>query len=50
MCDICGDDEAMASNYYGTMMCNDCIDAERNTDWDQYEADKRERIAEQQEY
>ncbi|NQY17727.1 hypothetical protein [Alteromonas sp.] len=38
------------SNYYGARLCDNCIEMERNTDWDAYEEKKRKRIAEENEY
>ena len=50
-CNVCGDEEAaQLTDYYGTPMCDECIRIEEETDWDEYEARKRERLAEQQEY
>ena len=49
-CETCSDDEVFLQDYYGAMLCQDCIELERTTDWDQHEEDKRERIAEQNEH
>lgn len=34
----------------GTLMCHECEEMERTTDWDAVEEDKRRRIAESNEY
>lgn len=47
-CEYC--QQIPTSDYFGSRLCNDCIDMEENTDWDQFEVDKRQRIAEQNEY
>jgi len=49
-CHICLDEEKKLKNYYGFAMCNACIKLEQETDWDQYEEDKRQRMAEQNEH
>ena len=49
-CNWCGDEEAPLQNYYGDALCQDCIRMDKETDWDEYERKKRERIAEQNEY
>lgn len=46
----CCDSEAPARDYYGTSLCEECIEMDRDTDWDAYEEEKRRRIAEQNEY
>jgi len=47
-CEYC--QKLPVSDYYGSRLCDDCIKMEESTDWDQYEEDKRQRIAEQNEY
>ena len=49
-CNYCSDDEKPLENYYGTVLCKDCIKMEKETDWDAFEEKKRQRIAEQNEY
>lgn len=49
-CEMCGQCDAPSQDYYGIVMCDECIRIEKETDWDQFEQDKRERIAEQNEY
>ena len=52
-CDVSGCEychRIPVSNYYGARLCDDCIEMERNTDWDAYEEKKRNRIAEENEY
>lgn len=49
-CNYCSDDEAPLENYYGAALCKACIKMEVETDWDEYERKKRERIAESNEY
>lgn len=49
-CNICRDEEAGLTDYYGTPMCDRCIQMEETTDWDAYEENKRRRIAEANEY
>jgi len=49
-CEWCLDEEAALQNYYGTVLCAECVEMEQTTDWDDYEAKRRERIAEQNEY
>lgn len=49
-CHVCKDREKKLKNYYGFAMCSDCIKTEEETDWDQYEEDKRHRIAEENEH
>jgi|TARA_R100000501_G_C2579625_1_gene83373 hypothetical protein len=49
-CNYCSDDEKPLQNYYGTVLCQDCIDMEVNTDWDEWERKKRQSIAESNEY
>lgn len=48
-CHLCQDKKAKLKNYYGHPLCEPCIKMEEETDWDQYEADKRDRIAEENE-
>lgn len=48
-CASCEDPNASLENYYGAALCSDCINLEKDTDWDQYEEDKRRRIAEENE-
>ena len=48
-CEYCHSQEDLQW-YFGTILCSDCIDMERNTDWDEFEQKKRERIAEENEY
>jgi len=47
-CEYC--QQIPVSDYYGTKLCNDCVKMEETTDWDKFEADKRARIAENNEY
>ena len=50
-CEYCSNfDELDVSDYYGTRLCSDCIRMEEETDWDDYEEKKRQRIAEANEY
>ncbi|WP_396586433.1 hypothetical protein [Bermanella sp. R86510] len=49
-CYVCLDEEKKLKNYYGFAMCSDCIKTEEETDWDQYEEDKRQQIAEENEH
>ncbi len=49
-CNYCSDDTAPLENYYGTVLCKDCIKMEIETDWDEYERKRRERIEESNEY
>ncbi len=49
-CEWCLDEEKPLQNYYGNVLCPDCIKMEVETDWDEYESKKRERIAESNEY
>ena len=49
-CEYCCDQEKPLQNYYGTALCQDCINMEVSTDWDEYERKRRERIEEQNEY
>lgn len=49
-CNFCGDEETPLENHYGDVLCRECIKIELETDWDQYEADRRQRIAESNEY
>lgn len=42
-CDVSGCEYCRripVSNYYGARLCDDCIEMERNTDWDAYEEKK----------
>jgi len=48
-CEYCHEQKNL-TNYYGTTLCPDCIEMEETTDWDAFEAEKRQRIAEQNEY
>ena len=48
-CEYCSTTEGL-QNYYGATLCQECIDFDKNFDVDSYEADKRERIAEENEY
>lgn len=50
VCEYCSMDDVPLQNYYGTVLCQECIDMELNTDWDAYECNKRRRIAESNEY
>lgn len=47
-CEYC--QQMPVSDYYGTKLCDECIKMEETTDWDKFEADKRARIAENNEY
>jgi|21_taG_2_1085346.scaffolds.fasta_scaffold90626_1 hypothetical protein len=49
-CNYCSDEEVPLKNYYGSALCDRCIKMEVETDWDDYERKKRERIAESNEY
>jgi hypothetical protein len=49
-CNYCSDEEKPLTIYYGSALCEDCIKMEIETDWDEYERKKRERIAESNEY
>jgi len=49
-CNVCGDTEASTTDYYGSQMCDACIDIDRNGDIEGHEERKRERIAESCEY
>lgn len=52
-CDVSGCEyyhKIPVSDYYGTRLCDDGVEMERNTDWDAYEEKKRKRIAEEKEY
>jgi hypothetical protein len=49
-CQHCSDDQALTVPYHGTALCLPCIEIERTTDWDKHESDKRQRIAEENEY
>lgn len=49
-CEWCLDEEKHLQNYYGTVLCQDCIKMEVETDWDEFERKKRERIEESNEY
>ena len=49
-CDLCGRDDQPLIRVYGTAYCKECDDFERAFDIDAYEQEKRERIAESQEY
>ena len=42
--------ELPVTDYYDTYLCEDCIKMEETTDWDAYEENKRQSIAEQNEY
>ena len=46
MCELC--QEKMSTTPHG--LCDECDAFERNFDIDQFEADKRQRIAEENEY
>lgn len=48
-CEICDDEESGTRSYYGVQMCAECIQLEEGTDWDKFEADRRQRIAESNE-
>lgn len=48
-CEYCGSDEHL-QNYYGTTLCEECIDFERDFDMDQYEEQRRQSIVESEEY
>jgi hypothetical protein len=49
-CHVCKARDKELKNYYGFAMCSDCIKTEEETDWDQYEEDKRQQIAEENEH
>jgi hypothetical protein len=49
-CEWCLDEEVSLQNYYGTVLCAECIKMDVETDWDEIERNKRERIAESNEY
>ena len=49
-CVICGNDEVTLHKVGGSWWCDACEDADREMDIEQFEADKRQRIAEQNEY
>lgn len=49
-CNYCSDKYKPLENYYGTVLCADCIKMEKETDWDEFERRRRERIAESNEY
>ena len=48
-CQLCGC-VSQFRNYYGTRMCEPCIELEEETDWDKFEEDKRRSISESNEY
>ncbi|MFT7109904.1 MAG: hypothetical protein ACI843_001571 [Psychrobacter glaciei] len=48
-CYLCQDKRSRLTNYYGFALCAPCIKLEEETDWDQYEINKRQRIAKQNE-
>ena len=49
-CNYCSDEEKPLTNLLWFALCEDCIKMEIETDWDEYERKKRERIAESNEY
>ena len=50
-CEWCLDDEDKPlENYYGSALCQECIKMEIETDWDEFERKRRQRIAEANEY
>lgn len=46
-CVICGKDERPLDD---SRWCDDCLEMDRNTDWDAWDEKRRNRIAEENEY
>lgn len=53
-CCQCGDETSLVRDEYYGWICCECLDEmrriERETDWDDYEQRRRERLAEENEY